>query len=73
MIASLKIAPTSDALSPHESMQTVGFVPACVGFGRDEGELVPKMVRRVKLVAELQAGEPTEVELARSSAMSRPA
>jgi hypothetical protein len=32
---------------------------------RDEGELVPKMVWRVKLVAELQAGEPTEVELAR--------
>jgi hypothetical protein len=26
---------------------------------------VPKMVWRVKLVAELQAGEPTEVELAR--------
>jgi hypothetical protein len=26
---------------------------------------MPKMVWRVKLVAELQAGEPTEVELAR--------
>jgi hypothetical protein len=32
---------------------------------RDEGELVPKMVWWVKLVAELQAGELTEVELAR--------
>jgi len=32
---------------------------------RDEGELVPKLVWRVKLVAELQAGVTTEVEVAR--------
>ena len=32
---------------------------------RDEGELVVKLVWRVKLVAELGAGETTEVEVAR--------
>jgi len=32
---------------------------------RDEGELVPKMVWRVKLVAELEPGLTTEVEIAR--------
>jgi hypothetical protein len=32
---------------------------------RDEGELVAKLVWRVKLVTELQAGETTEVEVAR--------
>src|SRR5271163_1394624 len=32
---------------------------------RDEGELVPKLVWRVKLVAEFGAGESTEVEVAR--------
>jgi hypothetical protein len=32
---------------------------------RDEGELVPKLVWRVKLVAELSAGVTTEVEVAR--------
>ena len=32
---------------------------------RDEGELVPKLVWRVKLVAEFEAGETTEVEVAR--------
>jgi hypothetical protein len=32
---------------------------------RDEGELVPKSVRRVKSVAEFEAGETTEVEVAR--------
>jgi hypothetical protein len=32
---------------------------------RDEGEPVSKLVWRVKLVAELRAGEPVEVELAR--------
>jgi hypothetical protein len=29
---------------------------------RDEGELVPKLVWRVKLVAEFESGETTEVE-----------
>jgi hypothetical protein len=42
----------------------------CSGCGRslgsrDEGELVAKLVWRVKLVTELQAGETTEVEVAR--------
>jgi hypothetical protein len=32
---------------------------------RDEGELVAKLVWRVKLVTELEAGETTEVEVAR--------
>src|SRR5277367_3909651 len=32
---------------------------------RDEGELVPKLVWRVKLVVEFEAGETTEVEVAR--------
>ena len=32
---------------------------------RDEGELVPKLVWRVKLVAEFETGETTEVEVAR--------
>src|SRR5277367_959065 len=32
---------------------------------RDEGKLVPKLVWRVKLVAEFEAGETTEVEVAR--------
>ena len=32
---------------------------------RDEGELVPKMIWRVKLVAELEPGLTTEVEVAR--------
>jgi hypothetical protein len=31
---------------------------------RDEGELVPKLVWRVKLVAEFESGETTEVEVA---------
>src|SRR5664279_5728769 len=31
---------------------------------RDEGELVPKLVWRVKLVAEVESGETTEVEVA---------
>ena len=35
-----------------------------MGF-RDKDELVPKLVWRVKLVAELEAGETTEVEVAR--------
>jgi hypothetical protein len=43
----------------------VGFVPAGVRLGsRDEGELVPKMMWRVKLVAELEPGLTTEVEIA---------
>jgi cellobiose-specific phosphotransferase system component IIA len=43
----------------------VGFVPATVILGsRDESELMAKLVWRVKLVAELQAGETTEVEVA---------
>jgi len=33
---------------------------------RDEGELVSKLVWRVKLVAEFEAGETTEVEVARA-------
>jgi hypothetical protein len=32
---------------------------------RDEGELVPKLVWRVRLVAEFETGETTEVEVAR--------
>ena len=32
---------------------------------RDEGKLVPKLVWRVKLVAEFETGETTEVEVAR--------
>src|ERR1700761_1270392 len=32
---------------------------------RDEGERVPKLVWRVKLVAEFETGETTEVEIAR--------
>jgi hypothetical protein len=32
---------------------------------RDEGERVPKLVWRVKLVAEFETGETTEVEVAR--------
>src|SRR5208282_438291 len=39
----------------------LGYVPG----SRDEGELVPKMVWRVKLVAELEPGLTTEVEVAR--------
>jgi hypothetical protein len=43
----------------------VGFVPYSVGYGsRDEGERVPKLVWRVKLVAEFETGEATEVEVA---------
>ena len=43
-----------------------GFVPAGVSLGsRGEGELVAKLVWRVKLVAELQAGVTTEVEVGR--------
>jgi hypothetical protein len=45
----------------------VGFVPALVDLGLTGrgGERVPKMVWRVKLVAELEAGLTTEVEIAR--------
>jgi hypothetical protein len=43
----------------------VGFVPATVDFSsQGEGELVAKLVWRVKLVTELQTGETTEVEVA---------
>jgi hypothetical protein len=41
------------------------FVLAYVLCSRDEGELVPKLVWRVKLVAELPAGVTTEVEVVR--------
>ena len=44
----------------------MGFVPDRVGFGlTGRGEPVPKMVWRVKLVAELEPGLTTEVEIAR--------
>jgi hypothetical protein len=41
------------------------FHPEYVLDSRDEGELVAKLVWRVKLVTELEAGETTEVEVAR--------
>jgi hypothetical protein len=44
----------------------MGFIPAWIVLGsRDEGELVAKLVWRVKLVAELQPGVTTETEVAR--------
>jgi|SRR5664279_228307 len=50
----------------ERACRPVGFVPAGVRFGlTGEGELVPKMVWRVKLVAELEPGLTTEVEIAR--------
>jgi hypothetical protein len=43
-----------------------GFVPAGEVLGsREDGELVAKLVWRVKLVAEFQAGVTTEVEVGR--------
>jgi hypothetical protein len=41
------------------------FLLGYVLGSRNEGELVPKLVWRVKLVAELEAGVTTEVEVAR--------
>jgi hypothetical protein len=44
----------------------VGFVPASVGYGlTEEGELVAKLMWRVKLVAEFETAETTEAEVAR--------
>jgi hypothetical protein len=46
--------------------KVVGFVPGSVGYGITErGWLVAKLVWRVKLVAEFDAGETTELEVAR--------
>ena len=47
-------------------MQSRGVRPGYGKIGsRVEGELVPKLVWRVKLVAEFETGETTEVEVAR--------
>src|SRR5208337_2190613 len=63
----------SPAAQPHRARAGHGehanlwglFLMGYVWGSRDEGELMPKMVWRVKLVAELEPGSTTEVEVAR--------
>jgi hypothetical protein len=54
-----------DSVYQREHATLWGLFRVAYGTGsRDEGELVPKMVWRVKLVAELEPGSTTEVEVA---------
>lgn len=58
--------PSQPTASRWEHAKLWGFVAGWVSFGlTGEGELVSKLVWRVKLVAELQAGVTTEVEVGR--------